>query len=159
MDNLYGDDKSHPSVAGSYLVACDFFTAIFGYSPEGVDYHEGISKNVAETLQRASAALLTYTPDVDKPVIEEYKDPNGGGIKLGAHCFASVAADGNSNIFDTDKITLYVNGETFVTLTASGATFYDGTVVEGLTYTGANVQLGLVVCYADVTFSNIVITK
>ncbi len=33
--NLYSEDLKHPSLAGSYLSACTFFTSIFGASPQG----------------------------------------------------------------------------------------------------------------------------
>jgi hypothetical protein len=34
---LYDADRSHPSVAGSYLSACVFFASLFGKQPKGMD--------------------------------------------------------------------------------------------------------------------------
>ena len=34
---LHDKDKSHPTVAGSYLAACVFYSVLFGESPEGID--------------------------------------------------------------------------------------------------------------------------
>ncbi len=33
---LYGEDKFHPSVAGSYLIACVHFACVYGKSPVGL---------------------------------------------------------------------------------------------------------------------------
>ena len=48
-----------------------------------------------------------------------------------------------------------VNGELFVTMTSTGAEFYNGTKSADLVYNGENVHFGLVFCYADVTKGSI----
>ncbi len=53
--NLWQDDGSHPSAAGTYLAACVFYAAIFRRSPEGLSYHGGASNAEAQILQQEAA--------------------------------------------------------------------------------------------------------
>ena len=48
---LWQDDGSHPSRAGTYLAACVFYASIFRESPEGLSFHGGISDEQARALQ------------------------------------------------------------------------------------------------------------
>jgi hypothetical protein len=50
---LHAPDKSHPSLAGSYLSACVFYSVLFGKSPEGLAAPQGLSKEDAAFLQRS----------------------------------------------------------------------------------------------------------
>ena len=34
---LHDKDRSHPTLAGSYLAACVFYSVLFGESPEGIE--------------------------------------------------------------------------------------------------------------------------
>lgn len=52
---LWQDDGSHPTKAGTYLAACVFYRTIFQESPEGLNYHGGLSKDEALALQQAAA--------------------------------------------------------------------------------------------------------
>jgi len=45
-------DARHPSLAGTYLAACTFFAALYGQSPEGLDYDAGLGEETASYLQR-----------------------------------------------------------------------------------------------------------
>ena len=271
---MYHTDNSHPSLLGSYLIAADFYTVIFGESPEKVEYTHGIDAGVAATLRAAAAELLTFQPKTKaeiKHVEEENKEK--GTLTFGAHAFKNVAGAGISNVFDVtadnskisytykngdgiffafaylegypvsgnnwtfeadvsidkyggsknptaglqlidekgtmyrlylrttaakiqnndcttaeyhirtdhdssasrtdkgtftnkikvrlevtpDSMTLFVDGEMYVTITAEGMLFYDGTKSTKMKYDGADVQLGLVTCYGDTSFSNVVI--
>jgi hypothetical protein len=51
---LWQDDGSHPSAAGTYLVACVLYTRIFGATPVGISATEGLSADLARTLQAAA---------------------------------------------------------------------------------------------------------
>lgn len=53
--NLWQDDGSHPAVQGTYLAACVFYATLFGESPEGLSYRDGLSKEEAEWLQKIAA--------------------------------------------------------------------------------------------------------
>ena len=48
---LYQPDKRHPSPLGSYLAACTAFAAVYGKSPVGNRFTDGIDRGTAEFLQ------------------------------------------------------------------------------------------------------------
>ncbi len=271
---LYHTDNSHPSPAGSYLIAADFYTVIFGESPVGIEFTNGLDAETAATLRRTAESLLTFVP-TEKAKIEhiEEEKKEKGTLTFGAHSFSGVASSGKTGIFDVtednskisynfksgdgilyafaslegypvsgnnwsfeadvaienyggsknptagfqlidengtvyrlylrttsakiknndcstaeyhirtdhddsasrtdkgvftnklkmrlevtpDSMTLYTDGEMYVTITSEGMTFFDGTKSDKMKYSGTDVQLGLVTCYADTSFSNVVI--
>jgi hypothetical protein len=53
--NLWQDDGSHPSEAGTYLAACVFYAVVFRASPEGLSYRNNLSKEGAQALQKIAA--------------------------------------------------------------------------------------------------------
>ena len=274
---LYHTDNSHPSLAGSFLVAADFYTVIFGESPADIDYDHGLDAELAKTLRSAAAELLTFAPSEKAKIeyVEEPKPESGekGTLKFGVHCFQNVDASGKSGFFEVaednskisykyksgdgilfgfatlngrpvmgnnwsfeadvsidkycgsknptagfqliaedgktyrlylrttggnitgtdpstatfhirtdhgdsasrtdkgsfsnkvrlrlevtpDSMTLYTDGQLYMKITYDGTEFFDGTKSTKMTYNGADVQLGLVTCYGDTSFSNVVI--
>lgn len=56
--NLYEPDESHPSAAGSYLVACCFYTSIFKKNPLSVTHNAGISASDAAILRQAAKIVV-----------------------------------------------------------------------------------------------------
>ena len=55
---LWGEDGMHPSVAGSYLVACTAYAVIFQQSPEGCAYTADLDAETAAQLQSLSAGFI-----------------------------------------------------------------------------------------------------
>jgi hypothetical protein len=55
---LHHSDKQHPSLAGTYLAACVFYSALFGRSPAGIEYTADLSKDVAAFLQDIAWATV-----------------------------------------------------------------------------------------------------
>jgi len=54
-------DARHPSLAGTYLAACTFFAALYGQSPEGLDYDAGLEEETALYLQHVAwQTVQTY---------------------------------------------------------------------------------------------------
>jgi hypothetical protein len=53
---LWQEDGSHPTPAGTYLAACVFYVALFSRSPVGLNYSAGLSADEALLLQQAAAA-------------------------------------------------------------------------------------------------------
>ena len=51
---LYNSDKTHPSPAGSYLVALCHYATLYGLSPVGVKYTMNLPAETAAVLQRAA---------------------------------------------------------------------------------------------------------
>ena len=52
---LHAADKVHPSLAGTYLAAAVFYSALYGRSPEGLEYDAGLDKTVAKFLQHTAS--------------------------------------------------------------------------------------------------------
>lgn len=71
---LYSGDGSHPSVAGSYLAACTFYTSLFREPSSGAGYVAGLDPVTASQLQAAADAVVLDSLDhfrlhpVDEPV-------------------------------------------------------------------------------------------
>lgn len=57
--NLYVPDKRHPSLAGTYLVACTVLASVYGVSPVGNTYTAGLDPAVARHLQEAAWQTAT----------------------------------------------------------------------------------------------------
>lgn len=51
---LYQADKRHPSLAGTYLAALTTFSALYGKSPQGIQYDAGLGKETARFLQEVA---------------------------------------------------------------------------------------------------------
>lgn len=56
--NLYQQDGSHPSLEGSYLAACVFYTSLFHQASTGSAYNPGIDQNTAIILQQVGSAIV-----------------------------------------------------------------------------------------------------
>lgn len=61
---LYSGDGSHPSVAGTYLIACTFFAAVFQETPVGANYLAGLDQATAAILQNAAATTVLNDLDL-----------------------------------------------------------------------------------------------
>lgn len=59
--NLYASDGSHPSIHGSYLAACVFYSIIFNDSPQSSFIPDGISDLEAEQIQSTVLNMLSET--------------------------------------------------------------------------------------------------
>lgn len=59
---LWLDDGSHPTVEGTYLAACVFYTTIFRQSPQGLAYHAGLSADEAAIVQEIAAKVVLNDP-------------------------------------------------------------------------------------------------
>lgn len=72
--NLYVADGSHPSVAGSYLVACTFYTSLFQTPVSGATYTAGLDAQTVAQLQGAADLVILDSLDhfklhpIDEPV-------------------------------------------------------------------------------------------
>lgn len=56
--NLYQSDGSHPSLAGSYLAACSFYTSIFRKNPELITEDYGLDSNTAAIIRSATKSII-----------------------------------------------------------------------------------------------------
>ena len=58
--NLYADDRSHHSSAGSYLAAAAFLYTFFGKSPVGNNYDAHFDKDTVRKLQECARIAVEY---------------------------------------------------------------------------------------------------
>jgi hypothetical protein len=56
--NLYQQDGSHPSLEGSYLAACVFYSSLFHQTSFGSNYNPGIDPNTASILQTVASSVV-----------------------------------------------------------------------------------------------------
>lgn len=56
--DLYQADDSHPSVTGSYLAACCFYTSIFRKNPGQISHNYGLDANTASLIRNAAKTLV-----------------------------------------------------------------------------------------------------
>jgi hypothetical protein len=62
--DLWQKDGSHPTVEGTYLTACVFYTSIFQQSPKGLRYYAGLPKGEAVKLQEVASAVVFGDPSM-----------------------------------------------------------------------------------------------
>ncbi len=62
--DLWQDDGSHPSIAGTYLAACVFYARIFGQSPVGLTFSSGLDAKVASQLQQVAFTTVLNDPSM-----------------------------------------------------------------------------------------------
>jgi hypothetical protein len=55
---LWDEDGSHPSMAGSFLAACVFYTVLYRRSPKGIAYTAGLDPKTAAILQEVAGATV-----------------------------------------------------------------------------------------------------
>jgi len=60
--DLWQDDGSHPTLEGTYLAACVFYATIFGQSPRGLTYLDGLSDDTAAEAQEVAADVVLGDP-------------------------------------------------------------------------------------------------
>lgn len=122
--DLYVSDGSHPSVAGTYLAACTFYSTLFGVPCTGATYLAGLSPATAATLQQIASSTVLNTPtdwNLDLPSGAQ-ADFTTTSTTATTVTFGHPATSGTHAWTCT-------NGES---ATTPNATF---TVVEGSTYT------------------------
>lgn len=59
---LFYQDESHPSLAGSYLNACVYYAVIFQKSPVGLTFTAGLESSTALLLQQAADEIVFGNP-------------------------------------------------------------------------------------------------
>ena len=59
--NLYSSDGSHPSIYGSYLAACVFYSILFSDDPTTEYYPDGMNNDEAEIIQEFALNAISET--------------------------------------------------------------------------------------------------
>ncbi len=128
---LYQSDESHPSIAGTYLAACTFYTSIFKKDPTQITFNSTLSAGDADIIKLAAKTIVydhlsdwdfgNYTPVADFT----YRIESG----LNEVFFINKSVDSDSYFWDfgdgnfsTDKFPTHnymSNGNYTITLTAN----------------------------------------
>lgn len=99
--DLYATDGSHPSVAGSYLVACTMYSIFLRTSTVGATFTSTLDPVTAATLQQVASSvvldsLATWNIGVNDPVaLPEHADLGAGQI-----AFSENSVNSTSNFWD-----------------------------------------------------------
>jgi hypothetical protein len=60
---LHTKDRKHPSLEGTYLAAAVFYAALYGKSPEDLNYDAGLDENLARQLRQVAwQTVVSYYP-------------------------------------------------------------------------------------------------
>ncbi len=128
--NLYAGDGSHPSVAGTYLVACTMYSTFFRTSTVGATWHSTLDAATAATLQQVASSVVldslsTWNIGVNDPVAAaHFNDLGAGAVSFSqtslhaTHHFWSLG-DGSTSTEGSFTHTYSTNGNYTVTYIAS----------------------------------------
>lgn len=129
--DLYAGDGSHPSLAGTYLAACTFYTALFTTSPQGSSYLGGLDQATASLLQDAAATVMLDSLDhflihsVDAPTQASFVwNPSGASVvftstSIHAQSWQWSFGDGQTGVAEQVSNTYSASGNYTVQLIAS----------------------------------------
>jgi len=144
--NLYSSDESHPSIYGSYLAACVFYTSIFNASPVNNSFISTLSDTTAHLLQSIAYSVVT-----DSNYVWNFKTANFGVVDngnmgidfLSTDNYTSEEWDFGDGVVEAvhNPTHVYQNdGQYTVTHVVSG-TCYSDTVFETITVVNTNTSI------------------
>ena len=131
--NLYAGDGSHPSLEGSYLAACTFYSSLFQKSSVGASYTAGLNPQICAILQQAASSVVLDSIPTWKLVHHDslFNASFVAGVNQYDVLFAATTSspgnlvwdfgDGSPVGFGQNPMHTYVAGTYTVTLYASGA--------------------------------------
>lgn len=128
--NLYGSDGSHPSVAGTYLVASTLYSTFFRSSTVGATFTSSLDAATALTLQQVASSVVldslgTWNIGVNDPVAQpQHTDLGGGQVQFSQSSTGATAhfwnlGDGSSSTESSFTHTYAANGNYVVMYVAT----------------------------------------
>ncbi|XOV67224.1 MAG: PKD domain-containing protein [Fluviicola sp.] len=130
--DLYTADESHPSIHGSYLAACTFYTSIFRKSCTGATYNAGIDPVVAAQIQAAADFVVLdslnqwnlHDQSVHTQAQFEFTVGLNGAVTFEnlstkAQSYSWDFGDGQTSTDENPSVNYGANGTYTVTLTAT----------------------------------------
>ncbi|MEN9987318.1 MAG: hypothetical protein RLZZ585_357 [Bacteroidota bacterium] len=142
--NLYAGDGSHPSLEGSYLAACTFYSSLFQKSCVGASYTTGLNPQTCAILQLVASSIVLDSIPTWKLVHHDslFSASFVAGVNDYDVLFAATTSspgnlvwdfgDGSPLGFGQNPTHTYTQGTYTVTLFASGACGID-TVQQQIT--------------------------
>jgi hypothetical protein len=144
--NLYQADESHPSIHGSYLAACTFYSTLFHKSVVGNTFISSLTPTDAAEIQNAVHAVVTdsiylWYEHGNIPMASFSYYTNGNHVQLQNHSLNSLTyswdfGDGNTSTVTNPFHTYAAAGTYQVTLTVTdscGSDMITHTVSTGTT--------------------------
>lgn len=128
--NLYSSDGSHPSVAGTYLVACTMYSTFFRSSTVGASFTSSLDAATALTLQQVASSVVmdsleTWNIGVNDPeALPEHQDQGNGSVFFSENSVNAMAhywnlGDGSTSTESSFTHTYAANGTYTVTYVAT----------------------------------------
>ena len=132
--NLFSADASHPSVEGTYLNACVFYSSLFHKSPEGATFYDGLDTNTAIILQQVARMTVLDSLDtwklIDKDSLTQASISSDAVLPGATFQFYANASHADSYMW-------YFGDDTFSNLENPSHTFtYNGNMLVELVVTG-----------------------
>lgn len=130
--NLYSSDGSHPSAAGTYLVACTMYSTFFRSSTVGATYTSSLDAATALTLQQVASSVVLDSLDTwnigvhDQVALPEHTELGGGAVSFSQNSLNATThywdlGDGSTSTEAGFTHTYADNGTYTVTYVASDA--------------------------------------
>ncbi|WP_313113765.1 T9SS type A sorting domain-containing protein [Aequorivita sediminis] len=83
---LYSADGSHPSLAGTYAVACAFYTMIYKKDPTFISWNSSLSEIQANTIKAAAKTIvfdeITSWEFTENPIADFTEEINGSEVSF-----------------------------------------------------------------------------
>ena len=125
---LYVGDGSHPSLEGTYLIACTFYASVFQQSPVGSTYLGGIDPSTAAILQNAAA--VSVLNDLDLYHLHAIENRTIADFDWNLDQNGLVTATSTST--HDEELNWFVDGATYTTESISHQLTAPGTYVISL---------------------------
>jgi PKD repeat protein len=151
---LYQSDESHPSVAGTYLAACTFYTTMYRKDPSHIQFYSTVSKPEALNIQ--SAVKLIVFDSLMNWHIGEYDFPhahyNFALTSSNQITFANTSANANSYSWDfgdgsnstlTNPVHQYLNSGSYNVRLIAANCYKIDTLIQTVNVIGTSVATQL----------------
>ncbi|MFZ4401146.1 MAG: PKD domain-containing protein [Bacteroidales bacterium] len=136
---LYQSDESHPSIAGTYLAACTFYTSLFRKDPVSIPFISTITASEAANIRNAVKIMVYdslmnwHIGEYDYPLANFIYHPSGSNqlsftnTSTNAISYKWSFGDGNSSVMQ-HPVHQYANTGTYtVRLISANCKFSDTT--------------------------------
>lgn len=137
---LHSSDNSHPSLNGSYLAACVFYSVIFKEPSSGLPYTAGLHNDTAAILQQAADNIVFTNPAYynlwENDVKSDYSYMMNGGelttenLSINSTTYLWDFGDGNTSVEFEPVHTYTQSGSYKLTLKACNECKCDSTTKE-----------------------------
>lgn len=108
--NLYDEDLTHPSSAGTTLAALTIFSEIFGVDPETIDFVTSFTDSINAILKTAAKKAVFETPEIP----EKYRTESEGVVEEKQSYTIDASQMNNlKSIPSADKLISVLRGGTY----------------------------------------------